>query len=85
MRRRVPRIEAAAEAVDEVEDDEDDDEVKKPAEPETETSGFVLRDDDEDDAPAQQVVTAGATADPVMSVFIVTMPSRGLSASPPVS
>ena len=57
--------EAAAEAVDEVEDDEDDDEVKKPAEPETETSGFVLRDDDEDDAPVQQVVTAGATADPV--------------------
>ncbi|GAA6527071.1 hypothetical protein IDVR_28680 [Intrasporangium sp. DVR] len=28
-------------------------------------SGFVIRDDDEDDAPAQQVVTAGATADPV--------------------
>ena len=34
-------------------------------EPETESSGFVLRDDDEDDAPVQQVVTAGATADPV--------------------
>ena len=33
--------------------------------PEGEESGFVLRDDDEDDAPAQQVVTAGATADPV--------------------
>src|SRR6478672_10590435 len=32
---------------------------------ETEESGFVIRDDDEDDAPAQQVVTAGATADPV--------------------
>ncbi len=32
---------------------------------EGEESGFVLRDDDEDDAPAQQVVTAGATADPV--------------------
>ena len=30
-----------------------------------ESSGFVLRADDEDDAPAQQVVTAGATADPV--------------------
>ncbi len=28
-------------------------------------SGFVLRDDDDEDAPAQQVVTAGATADPV--------------------
>ena len=39
----------------------------KKAEPEeeTETAGFVIRDDDEDDAPAQQVVTAGATADPV--------------------
>ncbi|WP_347350434.1 RNA polymerase sigma factor [Intrasporangium sp.] len=32
---------------------------------ESEESGFVIRDDDEDDAPAQQVVTAGATADPV--------------------
>ncbi|MGL5816606.1 MAG: RNA polymerase sigma factor, partial [Phycicoccus sp.] len=32
---------------------------------ETEDAGFVIRDDDEDDAPAQQVVTAGATADPV--------------------
>lgn len=32
---------------------------------EDEESGFVLRDDDEEDAPVQQVVTAGATADPV--------------------
>jgi RNA polymerase primary sigma factor len=32
---------------------------------EAEETGFVIRDDDEDDAPAQQVVTAGATADPV--------------------
>ncbi len=30
-----------------------------------EAAGFVIRDDDEEDAPAQQVVTAGATADPV--------------------
>jgi RNA polymerase primary sigma factor len=37
----------------------------KPAEEESEAAGFVIRDDDEDDAPAQQVVTAGATADPV--------------------
>jgi RNA polymerase primary sigma factor len=37
----------------------------KPGEEESETAGFVIRDDDEDDAPAQQVVTAGATADPV--------------------
>ncbi len=51
---------AAAEAT------EDDAEVAKPAvEGETEEGGFVLRDDDEDDAPVQQVVTAGATADPV--------------------
>ena len=32
---------------------------------ESEETGFVIRDDDEEDAPAQQVVTAGATADPV--------------------
>ncbi|WP_406006345.1 RNA polymerase sigma factor [Streptomyces sp. NBC_00637] len=31
----------------------------------TENKGFVLSDDDEDDAPAQQVAVAGATADPV--------------------
>jgi RNA polymerase primary sigma factor len=37
----------------------------KAADDENETAGFVIRDDDEDDAPAQQVVTAGATADPV--------------------
>ncbi|MFF7637930.1 RNA polymerase sigma factor [Kitasatospora sp. NPDC008050] len=35
------------------------------AEPEEESEGFVLSDDDEDDAPAQQVAVAGATADPV--------------------
>ena len=34
------------------------------SEEESEQTGFVIRDD-EDDAPAQQVVTAGATADPV--------------------
>jgi len=37
----------------------------KVVEEESETAGYVIRDDDEDDAPAQQVVTAGATADPV--------------------
>ncbi len=57
--------EAAATEAEDVDDDDEDGETKKPAEPETETSGFVLRDDDEDDAPVQQVVTAGATADPV--------------------
>ena len=35
------------------------------AEESAEAGGFVIRQDDEDDAPAQQVVTAGATADPV--------------------
>ncbi|MFE7748425.1 RNA polymerase sigma factor [Streptomyces sp. NPDC057428] len=34
-------------------------------ESEGENKGFVLSDDDEDDAPAQQVAVAGATADPV--------------------
>ncbi len=48
--------------------DEDEDGETKPAksdEESDESAGFVIRDDDEDDAPAQQVVTAGATADPV--------------------
>lgn len=35
------------------------------AEPKNENEGFVLSDEDEDDAPAQQVAAAGATADPV--------------------
>ncbi|MFI7310247.1 RNA polymerase sigma factor [Streptomyces hygroscopicus] len=35
------------------------------AEGEPENAGFVLSDEDEDDAPAQQVAAAGATADPV--------------------
>jgi RNA polymerase primary sigma factor len=60
----------AAEVADDADaDDTDEDGEPKPAAPaaaeETEESGFVIRDDDEDDAPAQQVVTAGATADPV--------------------
>jgi RNA polymerase primary sigma factor len=37
-----------------------DEETEKP-----ESESFVLSDDDEDDAPAQQVAVAGATADPV--------------------
>ncbi|WP_026005211.1 RNA polymerase sigma factor [Streptomyces sp. AA1529] len=35
------------------------------AEIKNENEGFVISDDDEDDAPAQQVAAAGATADPV--------------------
>src|SRR5689334_10956690 len=41
-------------------------ETPKGDEPEgAESAGFVLSDEDEDDAPAQQVAAAGATADPV--------------------
>ncbi|GEK19726.1 RNA polymerase sigma factor [Cellulomonas xylanilytica] len=59
-------VEVAEDATDADEDDSEDGE-KKPAakEDETEDSGFVYSDADDDDAPAQQVVTAGATADPV--------------------
>ncbi|GLW51713.1 RNA polymerase principal sigma factor HrdB [Streptomyces sp. NBRC 14336] len=47
-------------------EDEVLEEVKPGDEPEgTESAGFVLSDEDEDDAPAQQVAAAGATADPV--------------------
>jgi RNA polymerase primary sigma factor len=45
--------------------DEGDETKSKVGEEESESAGYVIRDDDEDDAPAQQVVTAGATADPV--------------------
>jgi RNA polymerase primary sigma factor len=65
---------AVVAAVAEVAADADADDIDEDGEPkpkavaateETEESGFVIRDDDEDDAPAQQVITAGATADPV--------------------
>nr|WP_272920705.1 RNA polymerase sigma factor [Streptomyces sp. SID1328] len=47
-------------------EDEVVEETKTADEPEgTEAAGFVLSDEDEDDAPAQQVAAAGATADPV--------------------
>ncbi|MGW5970691.1 RNA polymerase sigma factor [Streptomyces sp. NPDC055186] len=47
-------------------DEEAVEETKATEEPEgTENAGFVLSDEDEDDAPAQQVAAAGATADPV--------------------
>ncbi len=65
----------SANSVEEVDDSDDGDEededgnpkVRRPVvkEEESEDAGFVIRDDDEEDAPAQQVVTAGATADPV--------------------
>ncbi|MFD8805482.1 RNA polymerase sigma factor [Streptomyces sp. NPDC059597] len=47
-------------------EDEVIEDTKVADEPEgTEAAGFVLSDEDEDDAPAQQVAAAGATADPV--------------------
>jgi len=63
-------VAVAAEVAEDADaDDTDEDGEPKPkpaaAAEETEESGFVIRDDDEDDAPAQQVITAGATADPV--------------------
>ncbi|WP_404393072.1 RNA polymerase sigma factor [Humibacillus xanthopallidus] len=66
----VAEVAKEAEVADDADaDDTDEDGEPKPkaaaATEETEESGFVIRDDDEDDAPAQQVVTAGATADPV--------------------
>ena len=69
-------VEVVVDGVD-VESDDETDEVAadaeetetKPAaakkEDEPEDTGFVYSDADDDDAPAQQVVTAGATADPV--------------------
>ncbi|MEV5878848.1 RNA polymerase sigma factor [Streptomyces sp. NPDC052101] len=47
-------------------EDEVLEDTKAADEPEgAENAGFVLSDEDEDDAPAQQVAAAGATADPV--------------------
>ncbi|MFZ4150306.1 RNA polymerase sigma factor [Streptomyces pseudogriseolus] len=47
-------------------DEEVLEDTKVTDEPEgAESAGFVLSDEDEDDAPAQQVAAAGATADPV--------------------
>ncbi|MGN9761130.1 RNA polymerase sigma factor [Streptomyces sp. SD31] len=47
-------------------EDEVLEDTKPGDEPEgAESAGFVLSDEDEDDAPAQQVAAAGATADPV--------------------
>ncbi|MEV7426774.1 MULTISPECIES: RNA polymerase sigma factor [unclassified Streptomyces] len=54
---------------DEVDGEEPTEEIQagkgEEEETEGENKGFVLSDDDEDDAPAQQVAVAGATADPV--------------------
>ncbi|NYI03118.1 RNA polymerase primary sigma factor [Allostreptomyces psammosilenae] len=55
----------ADEAEEAVEDVELAADVQEPTAPGEENEGFVLSDEDEDDAPAQQVAAAGATADPV--------------------
>lgn len=47
------------------EDAKDVEEQVKQEDKTSASGAFVIRQDDEDDAPAQQVVTAGATADPV--------------------
>ncbi|MDM7831392.1 RNA polymerase sigma factor [Cellulomonas edaphi] len=53
-------------ATSDAESEESEDGDKKPAgDEESEDKGFVYSDADDDDAPAQQVITAGATADPV--------------------
>jgi RNA polymerase primary sigma factor len=55
-----------AEAGDEEAGDEGEGAAAAPGEEESsDDTGFVYSDADDDDAPAQQVVTAGATADPV--------------------
>jgi len=46
-------------------EDAKDEEPPKQEEKTSASGAFVIRQNDEDDAPAQQVVTAGATADPV--------------------
>lgn len=63
-------VNAADEADDNETEAEDSDEAEpkkagQAGEEEDETRGFVFSDSDEEDQPAQQVVTAGATADPV--------------------
>ncbi|WP_323961543.1 RNA polymerase sigma factor [Arthrobacter sp. JZ12] len=56
-----PELEPTAADVDTVEAETAEPEVTEP----TTGTGFVYSDADDDDAPAQQVVSAGATADPV--------------------
>ncbi|MFI9582794.1 RNA polymerase sigma factor [Streptomyces sp. NPDC052236] len=69
-KKTVAKKTAGKKDADEASDGEELDEAQSGAkgeeeEGEGENKGFVLSDDDEDDAPAQQVAVAGATADPV--------------------
>ncbi|WP_048555610.1 RNA polymerase sigma factor, partial [Nostocoides japonicum] len=62
----VADVEVVAGADEDAEEsDEEESTPAKATDEDSESAGFVIRDDDEEDAPAQQVVTAGATADPV--------------------
>ena len=61
----VVEIDVEVVEVDAEDADAEEGEAKPAAAEDEESAGFVIRDDDEEDAPAQQVVTAGATADPV--------------------
>jgi RNA polymerase primary sigma factor len=56
---------AEPEAAEEEPSDEDEATATPAGEGSEDSGGFVYSDADDDDAPAQQVVTAGATADPV--------------------
>jgi RNA polymerase primary sigma factor len=56
---------AADELLEAAAAEEPEAEAKEGKDEEEKEEGFVLSDDDEDDAPAQQVASAGATADPV--------------------
>ncbi|KMM46974.1 RNA polymerase sigma factor [Cellulomonas sp. A375-1] len=58
-------VEADADTDTETATDDEGEAKPAAAREESEDSGFVYSDADDDDAPAQQVVTAGATADPV--------------------
>ncbi|GAA1752209.1 RNA polymerase sigma factor [Kocuria aegyptia] len=57
-----PEVDEDAETEDEA---APEDAPAAPAPKDEKTSGFVITNNDDDDAPAQQVVSAGATADPV--------------------
>jgi RNA polymerase primary sigma factor len=60
-----PGEDEAAEATDELIEDAAPGKGGEEETEKAESESFVLSDDDEDDAPAQQVAVAGATADPV--------------------
>ncbi|MBT2493537.1 RNA polymerase sigma factor [Streptomyces sp. ISL-96] len=68
-KKTAPKKTSAKKDADEAGEDSAEETPAKPGTDEEEeggeAKGFVLSDDDEDDAPAQQVAVAGATADPV--------------------